>query len=282
MKLYTFHFDSNHPRIGVEKAGGLVDVTEAIGTNDMVRLIEQFDHLKPRLEAALAAAESVLSFSDVTLRVPLRPGKILCCGINYHGHFTENPNAKMPQRPFFFPKFPSVMVGPGEPIVQPMGVEQLDWEVEFTLVFGKRARALPDDESAMDSIFGYTILHDVSARDVQFVDSQITLGKNFETFAPVGPCIVTKDEIPDPANVGLRTLLNGQFVQNGSTADWIYPLPHLLSSLTEVMTMHPGDLMTTGTPAGVGYFSQPQHFMKAGDRVRLEIDGIGVLENPII
>lgn len=283
MKLYTFNFpDTGQARIGVGKEGGLIDVTDAIGTNDMVRLIEDFDQLRPQMLDALDATNPVLSFADVQLQAPLRPGKILCCGINYHGHFTENSAAKMPQKPFFFPKFPSNVVGPGQPILQPRGVEQLDWEVEFTVVFGKKARTLPEDESVMDAIFGYTILHDVSARDVQFVDSQITLGKNFETFAPVGPCLVTKDELPDLSDVKLKTLLNGQVVQNGSTADWIYSLPHLISWLTSVMTMYPGDLMTTGTPAGVGYFSQPQHFMKAGDRVRLEIEGIGVLENPVV
>ncbi|AQG79247.1 fumarylacetoacetate hydrolase family protein [Spirosoma montaniterrae] len=280
MKLYTFQ-RQQQTRIGVEKNGNLVDVTDVAGTNDMVALIEQFDNLREALLHAVATTETTIPFGDVTLKAPLKPGKILCCGINYHGHFAENPAAKLPQKPFFFPKFPSNVIGPGEAILHPAGIRQLDWEVEFTLVFGKKVRHLPEDESVMDAVFGYTILHDVSARDVQFVDNQITLGKNFETFAPVGPCIVTKDELPDLSDVKLRTLLNGQLVQNGSTADWIYSLPHLLSWLTSVMTMHPGDLMTTGTPAGVGYFSRPQHFMQAGDTVRLEIEGIGALENKI-
>jgi 2-keto-4-pentenoate hydratase/2-oxohepta-3-ene-1,7-dioic acid hydratase in catechol pathway len=280
MKLYTVQLETQ-TRLTVEKAGALVDVTTAAGTHDLVRLIENFEALGPRVAEAVEKAVSVLDFDDVTVKAPLKPGKILCCGVNYHGHFTENPAAKMPQKPFFFAKFPSNVLGPGEPIPHPPGIVQLDWEVEFTLVFGKKAHALPEDASVMDAIFGYTILHDVSARDVQFVDNQITLGKNFEGFAPVGPCVVTKDELPDLSNVKLRTLLNGEAVQDGSTADWIYPLPHLITWLTSVLTMHPGDLMTTGTPAGVGYFHNPQRFMKSGDVVRLEIGGIGVLENPI-
>ena len=134
----------------------------------------------------------------------------------------------------------------------------------------------------MDCVAGYTILHDISARDVQFKDNQITLGKNFDTFSPLGPCIVTKDELPDPGNVRLRSLLNGKVMQDGTTADWVFPLPELLSRLSRVMTLEPGDVVSTGTPAGVGAFRKPQVFLKAGDVVRLEIEGIGMLENPVV
>ena len=133
----------------------------------------------------------------------------------------------------------------------------------------------------MDCIAGYTILHDVSARDVQFKDNQITLGKNFDTFCPMGPCLVTTDEMTDPGHVRLRSLLNGKVMQDGSTSDWVFPLPVLLSRLSQVMTLEPGDVVSTGTPAGVGAFQKPPLFLKPGDRVRLEIEGIGALENPV-
>jgi 2-keto-4-pentenoate hydratase/2-oxohepta-3-ene-1,7-dioic acid hydratase in catechol pathway len=141
-------------------------------------------------------------------------------------------------------------------------------------------RHTPEKE-VMGSIAGYTILHDVSARDVQFKDNQITLGKNFDTFAPMGPCLVTADELPNPENLRLRTLLNGQVMQDGSTRDWVFPLPKLLSVLSQVMTLEPGDVVSTGTPAGVGAFRKPPIFLKPGDRVVMEIEGVGRLENPV-
>jgi 2,4-diketo-3-deoxy-L-fuconate hydrolase len=138
------------------------------------------------------------------------------------------------------------------------------------------------ENQVMEKIAGYTILHDVSARDVQFKDNQITLGKNFDTFAPIGPCLVTADEVPDPGNLRLRTLLNGKLVQDGSTTDWVFTLPLLVSSLSHVMTLEPGDVVTTGTPAGVGVFRKPPIFLKPGDKVVLEIERIGRLENSVV
>ena len=134
----------------------------------------------------------------------------------------------------------------------------------------------------MPAIFGYTLLNDVSARDVQFKDNQITLGKNFDGFAPIGPCIVTADAMPRPDDVRLRTRLNGRTLQDGSTSDWLFPLPRLVAFLSHVMTLDPGDLVTTGTPAGVGLFQKPPVFMKPGDVIEIEAEGVGVLRNPIV
>jgi 2-keto-4-pentenoate hydratase/2-oxohepta-3-ene-1,7-dioic acid hydratase in catechol pathway len=173
------------------------------------------------------------------------------------------------------------VIGPGERIVHPRLTQQMDYEVEFAIVIGRNMRRTPP-EQAMECVAGYTILHDVSARDVQFKDNQITLGKNFDTFCPMGPCIVTKDEMPNPGNVRLRSLLNGKVMQDGTTADWVFPLPELLSRLSQVMTLEPGDVVSTGTPAGVGVFRKPQVFLQPGDVVRLEIEGIGVLENSVV
>jgi 2-keto-4-pentenoate hydratase/2-oxohepta-3-ene-1,7-dioic acid hydratase in catechol pathway len=176
------------------------------------------------------------------------------------------------------------VIGPGDPIVHPAVSQHVDYEVEFAVVIGRSMRHVAEDE-ALEHVFGYTILHDVSARDFQFRlprDNHITLGKNFDTFAPIGPCIVTPDEIADLNDVRMRTLLNGAVMQDASTSDWLFPLPRLLSSLAQVMTLQPGDVVTTGTPAGVGAFHQPPVWLKPGDVVALEIEGIGRLENPVV
>jgi 2-keto-4-pentenoate hydratase/2-oxohepta-3-ene-1,7-dioic acid hydratase in catechol pathway len=288
MRLYTFEI-GGRLRVGAEAEGKLVDLQAVDPTlpDDLRELVRLG---KPGLERAQQAIEHALARKDdpalwferaaVRLRAPLRPGKVLCSGINYHGHFRENPKAKMPDEPFFFAKLPSSVSGPGDPIVLPPMSKQVDYEVELGVVIGRRlARAQESD--VMDSIFGYTILHDVSARDVQFKDSQITIGKNFDGFAPIGPCVVTRDELPRPDRLKLRTLLNGEVMQDGSNEDWVFTLPRLLSFLSQVMALEPGDLVSTGTPAGVGYFRQPQVFLKPGDRVALEIDVIGRLENPV-
>ena len=165
--------------------------------------------------------------------------------------------------------------------MHPSRTHQLDYEVEFAAVIGARL-AGPDEDDVMPAIFGYTLLNDISARDVQFKDAQITLGKNFDGFAPIGPVIVTADEIPRPDGIRLATRLNGRRMQDGSTADWVFPLPRLIGSLAAVMTLLPGDIVTTGTPAGVGLFRKPPVFMQPGDVIEIEAEGIGILRNRIV
>ncbi len=186
----------------------------------------------------------------------------------------------LPDEPFFFAKLPSTVIGSGQPIILPRRSREVDYEIEFAVVIGKTMAAVPKT-AVMEHIFGYTILDDVSARDVQFRNNQITLGKNFDTFCPLGPCIVSADEIIHPDQIGLRTLLNGKVMQDGSTADWLFSLPQLLSFLSETITLEPGDIVSTGTPAGVGAFRHPPVFLRPGDVVRLEADQIGVLENAV-
>lgn len=305
MKLYTFEI-AQQRRLGLEWAEQLIDVSAAyelyaasLAEPPTLRVLPPDMASFIRLgTVALEAAQNVLRFlkrrpavpvgtqliypfDAVAIRAPLRPGKILCSGINYRGHKEENPEAKMPEEPFFFSKLPSAVIGPGEPIVKPARTEQLDYEVELAVVIGRRMKAASESAVA-ESIFGYTILHDVSARDVQFKDNQITLGKNFDTFCPLGPCIVTADELPNPAAVRLRSSLNGRVMQDGTTADWVFSVPRLLSFLSGVMTLEPGDVVSTGTPGGVGVFQKPPVFMKAGDVVALEAEGIGRLENPVV
>ncbi|HKQ40654.1 MAG TPA: fumarylacetoacetate hydrolase family protein [Verrucomicrobiae bacterium] len=299
MKLYTFIADGP-PRLGVAIKDQIIDLAAAAAAMrpprhlpaDMLGFLQMGEaSLIPAREAlafmqkrpALPVGVQVSHlFETVKLLAPIpRPGKILCSGINYRGHMEENPGAKLPTEPFFFSKLPSAVIGPGEPIIHPKLSRQVDYEVEFAVVIGKRMKRTPRNE-VLDCVAGYTILHDVSARDVQFKDNQITLGKNFDSFCPIGPCIVTKDELPDPGNVRLRSFLNGKVMQDGTTADWVFPLPELLGRLSDIMSLEPGDVISTGTPAGVGVFRKPQVFLKAGDLVRLEIDGIGALENPVV
>jgi 2,4-didehydro-3-deoxy-L-rhamnonate hydrolase len=294
MRLYTFEVNGRR-RIGAETDKRLIDLRTASPANDASA--GTFNDMLSMLrggEAAMNTAREAVNFAldhpgecpsydfdEVKLLAPVpRPGKILCSGINYASHKEENPNAKMPDEPFFFSKLPSAVIGPGAPVVIPKRSAQVDYEVEFAVIIGKTMRHTPEN-GVMDCVAGYTILHDVSARDIQFKDNQITLGKNFDTFSPIGPCLVTKDEIPSPDNCRLRTLLNGKVMQDGTTSEWLFPLPVLLSFLSEVMTLEPGDVVSTGTPAGVGFFRNPQVFLKPGDQVTLEIEGIGRQENPV-
>jgi 2-keto-4-pentenoate hydratase/2-oxohepta-3-ene-1,7-dioic acid hydratase in catechol pathway len=187
----------------------------------------------------------------------------------------------MPTEPFFFAKLPTSVVGPDDPVAKPEETEQMDYEVEFAAVIGRRLHKAAEAE-VMPAIFGYTLLNDISARDVQFKDNQITIGKNFAGFSPIGPCIVTADELTRPDDVALKTRLNGTTLQDGSTSDWLFPLPRLISFLSHYIPLLPGDIVSTGTPAGVGVFRRPQVFMKAGDVVEIEAAGIGVLRTPIV
>lgn len=275
MKLVTFE-DGAGPRLGAMVDGGIADLSGvAPSLNALIAAGPD------GLAAARAALDAAKVAAGARLRAPLQPGKVLCCGINYRSHAEENPNAKMPGEPFFFAKLPSSVIGPDDPIRVPPMSGQVDYEVEFCAVIGKRLSRASEAE-IMAAIFGYTLLNDVSARDVQFKDAQITIGKNFDGFAPIGPCVVTTDELTDPGNVRLLSRLNGKVMQDGSTSEWLFPLPRLLSFLSQVMTLEPGDIVTTGTPAGVGYFKQPQVFMVAGDTIEIEAEGIGTLRNPLV
>lgn len=280
MKLYTFELAGAH-KVGVERAGLLVDVSDVAA--DMLALIRGGAAALGEVERRKQDTDATsYTFHQIKLRAPVpRPGKILCCGLNYKSHIEENPAAVFPDEPDFFCKVPSAVIGPGDPIVIPPMSKQVDYEAEFAVVIGQRMHHVRR-ENVFDHIFGYTILHDVSARDVQFKPNGRTRGKNFDTFAPIGPCIVTRDEIPDVNNLSLRTWLNGELMQDGNTRDWVFPPEIVLEYISNIMTLEPGDVVSTGTPAGVGYFRRPQVFLKAGDVAAVEIRGIGRLENPII
>lgn len=282
MKLFTV--SPNHINTSVvaaERDGRLVNLTALLGVVTMTELIEQYETLPIDKAIDNAGSEHWLDFDAVTINMPVTPRTVWCSGLNYRSHVLENPNAKFLSVPRFFAKLPNSLIGPNEGIRHPGEAFEVDYEVEFAVVFGKKASRLTQ-ENAMDHVFGYTILHDVGARYIQFKDNNEMLGKNFDTFCPIGPCIVTKDEIPNPETVQLRTRVNGETLQDGCNDEWLFTLPRLLEWLTMGCTMLPGDLVSTGTPQGIGYFRKPQRFLKVGDVCELEIPGIGTLVNPVV
>ncbi len=283
MKLVTFEINGQG-RLGALSSDHVIDLSGAGVANSMMELIHAGEAGLARAEQAVRESGPANRFplSGVRLLAPIpRPGKVLCSGINYKGHADENPNAKMPTYPHFFAKVSTAIANPEDEIKAPSATRQMDYEVEFAVVIGTQLTN-PCEDDVMSAIFGYTLLNDVSARDVQFADNQITTGKNFDRFAPIGPCTVTSSEIADPNQVRLKTLLNGRLMQDGTTADWLFKLPRLIGYLANIMTLEPGDIVSTGTPAGIGYFQKPQIFMKPGDTVEIEAAGIGVLRNRIV
>jgi 2-keto-4-pentenoate hydratase/2-oxohepta-3-ene-1,7-dioic acid hydratase in catechol pathway len=209
-----------------------------------------------------------------------RPPKIICIGLNYRDHAIES-NLPIPQTPTVFAKFPTAVIGPGQPIVLPKNSTQPDYEAEFAVVIGKRVRHVPEDRWR-DVVFGYTILNDVSARDFQMATSQWMIGKTFDTFAPIGPAIVTADEIADPHNLGISLELSGELLQNSNTSNLIFNVPKLIAYLSSVFTLEPGDIIATGTPSGVGFARKPPRYLRPGDDCRVRIEGLGELYNPVI
>ncbi len=216
----------------------------------------------------------------VRLHAPINdPGKFICIGLNYKDHAAETGSA-IPKEPPVFPKWNNAILDPGEPILRPRGEKTLDWEVELGVVIGKTARFVPK-ERALDYIYGYTIINDASARDFQFHTSQWGPGKMGDTLAPVGPYIADRSEIPDPHVLSVKTWVNGTLMQDGNTKNFIFDLGYIIQYLTNIMTLSPGDLISTGTPAGVGFSRKPPITLQPGDVVKLEITGLGTLENPV-
>jgi 2-keto-4-pentenoate hydratase/2-oxohepta-3-ene-1,7-dioic acid hydratase in catechol pathway len=221
-----------------------------------------------------------IPLSEVHILAPISfPPKIVCLGWNYVDHAAER-KVPPPEEPVFFMKPHTAIAGPGDKIVKRPFVKELDYEGELAVVVGKKAKDVPEKEAA-GCVFGYTILNDVSARDYQFKDKQWTRGKGFDTFAPTGPCITTKNQLLDTTNLNIRTWVNRELRQNGSTRDMIFNIAQIIYQLSRVMTLEPGDIISTGTPSGVGMAMKPQTWLQNGDTVRIEIEGIGFLENSV-
>lgn len=309
MRLLTFVVEGRS-RVGLEVDGKAIDLAAAYEAvparekagpstlpDDMLGFLWGGDlamaaarQVEERARKAHAAGEPVLGPAGQRVEYPVgavrisapipRPGKIICLGLNYADHAAETGHPK-PPAPILFAKYANSVIGPGDPIVLPPASSEVDYEVELAFVVGKVARSVPL-ERAYDYIAGYTILNDVSARDLQRETSQWFRGKSPDTFAPTGPYVVTRDEVPDPQALDVRLWLNGELMQSSNTRNLIFDVPFLLHHISKTITLEPGDLVSTGTPSGVGAARSPMVFLKPGDAVRLGIGNLGILENPVV
>jgi 2-keto-4-pentenoate hydratase/2-oxohepta-3-ene-1,7-dioic acid hydratase in catechol pathway len=217
----------------------------------------------------------------VKLLAPIpRPPKFICVGMNYRDHAREA-GVEIPSTPTIFSKFSNVVIGPGAPIVLPKNSTRPDYEAEFAFIIGPGGRHIPAAR-ALDHVFGYTIVNDVSARDHQTTTSQWLISKSFDTFAPMGPWIVTRDEIADPHTLDLQLEIGGQVLQHSNTRELVFGVPALIEYISSIVTLEPGDIVATGTPAGVGFARKPPRYLRPGDEVVIRIQGIGELRNPVI
>jgi 2,4-didehydro-3-deoxy-L-rhamnonate hydrolase len=208
-----------------------------------------------------------------------RPGKIVCVGLNYRDH-AEEQGAELPEAPLLFAKWSTALIGPGEPIVIPPIVTKCDYEAELGVVIGERVKGV-SKENAFEAVRGYLCANDVSARDLQFADGQWTRGKSPDTFCPVGP-MTPRDEIGNPHALGIRAIVSGEVLQDSTTANLIFGVDDVIAYASQTTTLEPGDLILTGTPAGVGVFRDPQRLLQPGDEVTIEIDGLESLTNPVV
>lgn len=214
----------------------------------------------------------------MTLQID-RPSKIVCVGLNYRDH-AEEQGTELPTAPLLFAKWPNALVGPGDPIVLPPESSQVDYEAELGVLIGRTARHVSEAD-ALDHVHGYVCVNDVSARDLQFADGQWTRGKSPDTFCPVGPEVVPAERVDDPQALAIRCVLNGNTMQDSSTSNMIFSVAEIIAYVSRTVTLEPGDLIATGTPAGVGVFRDPPVLLADGDEVTIEIEGLGALTNPV-
>jgi 2-keto-4-pentenoate hydratase/2-oxohepta-3-ene-1,7-dioic acid hydratase in catechol pathway len=297
MKLVRFSVNGQSPRVGLLQGDRIGDIQASLATSlarrGVIRAPEIAAALAPQstrgiLEGGAATMDAVAAItewvsvptSSARLHAPINdPGKFICIGLNYSDHAAEA-GVPVPKEPPIFAKFANAILDPGEPILRPRGSSQLDWEVELGVVIGRPARHVTRDK-ALDYVYGYTIINDVSARDFQMTTSQWMAGKIFETAAPIGPYIADKSEVPDPHVLSLKTWVNGKQVQNGNTKAFIFDVRYVVSFLSNLMTLSPGDIIATGTPPGVGLGMKPPVWLQPGDVCRMEITGLGSIENPV-
>lgn len=297
MKFINFYHrhSPNALHLGCHWGSKCLDITQAVsnGTLPFRQVSTLEDVLK--IENGLKNLESALQQlgdsrgnvdpllfleSDIILEAPIRnPQKLIGIGLNYRDH-AEEAKIAIPKTPLLFGMYANAIVGPDAPIVIPPATNQVDYEAELAVVIGTRARRV-SVEQALDYVAGYTIVNDVSARDLQFGDKQWTRGKSIDTFAPMGPCMTTRSELGGAGELAIELRLNGQRLQKSNTRNLIFDVPALVSHISQTMTLEPGDVISTGTPSGVGFVRNPPIFLKPGDTVEIEIEGIGVLRNPV-
>lgn len=279
MKLITFT-EHHRRRIGAVAGESVVDFAAALPhlPQTMVTFLRAGQAAMDEAKTAIAGGGHMLALSKVRLEAPVpRPGKVLAIGLNYADHVREGGRA-MPEHQIWFSKQATCIVGPGDAIKIPKVSDKIDYEAELCVVIGRRCRHVPRAR-AHEVIAGYMCGNDVSVRDWQQRSPTMMMGKGFDTHGPTGPWIVTPDEAGDVSRLRVRCLVNGQVLQDASTAEMIFDIPAQIEHLTAAFTLEPGDVIFTGTPAGVGIYRKPPVLLKAGDRVRVEIEGIGALEN---
>jgi acylpyruvate hydrolase len=297
MKLVRFSFNGQPPRLGSLENDRIVDLQASVAATLARRGVERAQQIagvlvptsaREFLEGGAASQEAVAAITErvtvarsaARLHAPIDdPGKFICIGLNYRDH-AEETGQPIPKEPPIFPKWNNTILDPGEPILRPRGSKQLDWEVELGVVIGRTARFV-GREQALDYVWGYTNINDVSARDFQFITSQWSAGKIGDTMAPVGPWIADRNEIRDPHVLELKLWVNGSLMQSGNTKTFIFDVRYIVSYLSGLITLRPGDLIATGTPPGVGFARKPPVFLQPGDTCKLEITGLGTLENTI-
>jgi 2-keto-4-pentenoate hydratase/2-oxohepta-3-ene-1,7-dioic acid hydratase in catechol pathway len=282
MRLLTFEADGKaRPGVLLE-TNGIFDLSTA-GFNSMLDVIEANSGGPQKLRDLLpsASADTAYSLGTVKVLAPIpKPRKLICVGLNYLDHAKET-GSEIPQVPTIFNKFATAVIAPGESIVLPKVSKAPDYEAEFAFVVGRGGRHI-SAESWKEHVFGYTIVNDVSARDYQRATTQWLMGKTFDTFAPMGPWIVTADTVPDPHNLDIRLEINGETLQDSNTRELIFKIPDLIAFLSSVFTLEPGDIVSTGTPSGVGMARNPPRFLQPGDDVVVKIPVIGELRNPVV
>jgi len=269
--------DRDGTRLGLRTDEGILDLTETLGVTDVGELLA-----RPDLVTRVAEASGpTIDPGDVRLAAPIRrPGKIICVGLNYHDHCREQ-GLQPPTYPMLFSKFANAVADPGASVTRPAATEKLDLECELAIVVGRRASGTGREEAA-GAIFGYTILNDVTMRDLQREDKQWLRAKGSDGFAPMGPGVVTADELGDPGALRLRSFVNGEPWQDSSTAEMVFDVATIVAFASQTITLEPGDVIATGTPAGVGHYQSPPRYLVEGDVMRCEIEGIGAIENPVV
>jgi len=277
MKLASFLY-GERPSFGIVKDDGIVDLSRRLG-GDLKAALGRDIGLDEVRKHGSEPTDITLDGVRFLPAVP-NPAKILCIGLNYRDH-AEETGADIPKRPTIFVRFADAEVGHLQPIVRPKASTKYDYEGELAVIIGRAARHVPR-EAALDFVAGYSCFNDGTIRDWQGHSSQFTAGKNFLSTGAVGPWLVTADEIGDPAGLALETRLNGEVMQSGSTADLIFDVPTLIEYITTFTQLMPGDIIATGTPAGVGYRRRPPRYLQSGDVVEVEIETIGTLRNPVV
>ncbi|XP_046822894.1 fumarylacetoacetate hydrolase domain-containing protein 2 isoform X2 [Vespa crabro] len=289
MRFVQFTNKNGGPQhLGVQlKEGGDIIAVSAVDSripNSLKKFLEGGDDLVKSAKRIVAEGRSIIPAEDVNFLAPItRMDKLACIGLNYSGHCEEQ-GVSPPESPVVFSKFPSNIVGPTDNVILPSISEKVDWEAELAIVIGKRCKTISDKE-AEDCIFGFTIAQDITARDWQKSKrngGQFLLGKSMDTFCPLGPAVVTKESISDINNLTVKTWVNGNLKQNGNTSELIFKPHEIVAYISQFMTLLPGDVILTGTPAGVGFTRKPPEFLKRGDVLETEIGNLGRLRNKVL